>query len=527
MWTKGWREAIWSQIEQPWDVIIIGGGMTGAGVFREAVNAGMHALLVEANDFSYGTSSRSSKLIHGGFRYMRNRQFDVTRESVREREWMLKEAKNLVTPLSFLFPNYDSYHTPNWEFGLGVFLYDLFGSKWQHRTFSLEQVKKIEPNLNCDGFLKGFQYYDAQVDDSRLVLRILQEAVHAGGFALNFARVENLLKTTDGKVCGVLLHDTCDKNGAVVEVRAGLVINASGPWSDEIRQKIKAPKRLRKLRGSHLVFSRQKLPLKQAYTLMHPKDHRAMFAIPWEGTSIIGTTDLDHQLENDDLYASQEEIEYMLHAVHATFPSLKLRQEDILSTFSGIRPVIQSGDGFSPSHASRRHAVWDENGMLTITGGKITTFHIMVDEVLQKAARYLPGKPSFPTGKRMFADLPEIEASNLHPAESLYLLGRYGGDANELIKSAQPGELEHISDTPNFWAELRWAARSEAVLHLDDLLMRRVRLGLVTPNGAESLLPKIRSIVQPELGWEDDRWQLEEQEYRKIWLRYYSPTPGN
>ncbi|MCD4673852.1 MAG: FAD-dependent oxidoreductase, partial [Anaerolineaceae bacterium] len=208
MWTQGWRDRIWSEIDdKPWDIIIIGGGITGAGVLREAVDAGLRVLLLEAKDFSFGTSSRSSKLVHGGFRYLRNRQYDLTRESVREREWMLRAAKHLVTPLGFCMPSYKHSKTPAWQMDVGVILYDLMASKWAHRNFSRAKLLKECPALNPEGLKGGHLYFDAQMDDSRLVLRILQEAVAAGGTAINYARVTGLLRTTEGQACGVIVQD--------------------------------------------------------------------------------------------------------------------------------------------------------------------------------------------------------------------------------------------------------------------------------------------------------------------------------
>jgi glycerol-3-phosphate dehydrogenase len=528
MWHKGWRDHIWSGIDQSWDLIIIGGGITGAGVFRQAVTAGLKVLLVEANDFAFGTSSRSSKLIHGGFRYLRNRQVNVTKESVREREWILREAPNLITPLAFLLPNFDRYHFPSWKLGLGVMIYDLLAPKWNHRKCSPIQLLEACPFLNADGLIGGFQYYDAAMDDVRVLLRVLREAVQAGGVALNYTRAERLLRTGDGQVCGALLRDRVSPDGNTVEVKAKVVVNASGAWSDEVRDQLGQPARLRRLRGSHLVFGRAKLPVNQALTLFHRRDGRAMFVIPWEGATIIGTTDIDHDPALDKKYlepfASEEEICYMMEALLFLFPSLSLSEKDIVSSFSGLRPVIYTGAA-TPSKESRAHALWEEKGLITITGGKYTTFRIMsrqtVDRVL---ARF--GKSEKASRERIFDPLPDLSSFSLDPLTLAYLAGRHGNETARLLAVTKQGELEPIEQLPNVWAELRWAAREEGVEHLDDLLLRRVRLGLLLPRGAADLLGRIRSIVQPELEWSDERWQQEETAYLQTWQRYYSPKPG-
>jgi glycerol-3-phosphate dehydrogenase len=528
MWTSGWRDAIWGIIDQEWDVIIIGGGITGAGILREAVNAGYKALLLEANDFAFGTSSRSSKLIHGGFRYLRNKQYDVTKESVREREWMLKEADNLVTPLQFFLPDYIGSKTPRWQLKLGVVIYDFYGRKWDHKHYNAKELLENIPIMNPNNLAGAYRYCDAQMDDSRMVIRILKESVENGGYAINYAKVSGLLRGKEGRVCGVIIRDRSEPNGREFTAQAKVVINAAGPWSDEIRAHIQKPAHLRKSRGSHLIFPRAKFPLKYAVTLGHPKDNRAMFAIPWEGTTMIGTTDLDHPLSlekrQDEPCASMEEIAYIMEALHNIFPTAEVTQADMISSFAGLRPIISTGKA-NPSDESRGHAVWEEDGLLTIAGGKYTTFRIMAADVLNLARPHLPEARSFPTHKRIIGPIPNPFDCGLDLPSWAYLSGRYGFETPEICACAKPGELEKIEQLPNFWAELRWAAQSDGIIHLDDLLLRRVRIGMLLPNGALDSIEKIRSIVQPELGWNDARWQSEVNAYRAKWERSYSPNP--
>jgi glycerol-3-phosphate dehydrogenase len=313
-----------------------------------------------------------------------------------------------------------------------------------------------------------------------------------------------------------------------MEVKSKVVVNASGAWSDEVRNQLGQPARLRRLRGSHLVFGRTKLPVNQALTLFHPRDGRAMFVIPWEGTTIVGTTDIDHDLTLDKKYvepfASEEEINYMMEALSFMFPGLGLTEKDIVSSFSGLRPVIYAGAA-TPSKESRAHALWEENGLITITGGKYTTFRIMSRQAINRVLARL-GKSETANRECIFDPLPDLSSFSLEPLTIAYLAGRHGNETARLLAAAKQGEMEPIEQLPNIWAELRWAAREEGVEHLDDLLLRRVRLGLLLPYGASGLLPRIRSIVQPELGWSDERWQQEETAYLKTWQRYYSPKPG-
>lgn len=531
LWNTAWRKQVWSSIEQKtWDVIIIGGGITGAGIFREAVNAGLSTLLVEQHDFSFGTSSRSSKLVHGGMRYLSNRQYSVTRESVHERQWMLSAAPGLVTPLSFILPYYDHYTVSRSALHTGIIIYDLMGRKWHHHYYDGVQLNQNLPYLNPNGLKGAFEYDDARVDDSRLVLRLLREGSRQGGTALNYAKVERFLRTRTGQVCGVQLRDFSDmEHRHTAAVQAAVVINAAGPWSDDVRAIINAPARLRKQRGSHLVFQLQKFPLHQAVTLYHPKDHRAMFALPWEGCALIGTTDLDHSSQadvvQDEPSASEFEIEYIMQAAAHTFPDLDLTRDDVIASFAGLRPIINTGKA-NPSDESRAHLVWEEEGLLTITGGKLTIFRKMAKDALLAVRSRLKGSPKFPTRKPIFEPLPDPEGlSGLSPADWLNLAGRYGKDTHPLLAASPAQELTHIDRLPDIWAELRWAARAEGVVHLDDLLLRRVRLGLRLPDGAQAHLPHIRTIIQSELGWNDARWTQEVNIYRGVWERFYSPHP--
>jgi glycerol-3-phosphate dehydrogenase len=528
MWRKGWRERTWSGIDQPWDLIIIGGGITGAGILRHAVAAGLKTLLVEAGDFSSGTSSRSSKLIHGGLRYILNKQYKVTQESVREREWLLREARHLVTRQGFIFPNFEGYHIKTQQIGALINIYDLLAPKWDHRRYGNEKILQEYPVLRSEGMLGGYLYYDAGMDDSRIVIRVIKEAVKAGGTALNYARVEELLRDAKGQVCGVVLKDTSLPGEGTVEVKARIVVNASGPWADKVRGLLGQPSRLRRLRGSHIIFAREKLPMKDALTLLHPRDKRAMFVIPWEGTTILGTTDIDHDpaldMGHTEPFAGRDEISYMMEAASFLFPTLGLRESDIISSFSGLRPIVKGGAG-TPGQESRAHALWQEDGLITITGGKYTTFRIMAKQTVMVVLAKL-GKLPVINLRRVFPRLPDIKAPNIAPETLAYLKGRHGGETGEMIKTAGAGEFEHIGSLPNVWAELRWAARQEAVVHLEDLLLRRVRIGMLLPNGAKEHLAKVKGIVQGELGWDDWRWQQEAAAYLDTWQKYYSPSPG-
>jgi glycerol-3-phosphate dehydrogenase len=523
MWERGWRERVWSELNRPWDLIVIGGGITGAGILREAVRAGLRALLVEAHDFASGTSSRSSKLVHGGLRYLKQGEIKLTFESVRERERLLKEGRGLVTQLGFLLPTFAGDRPPAWVFGLGLTLYDLLALQWTHRRYDAEDMRELCPPLNESILRGGYRYFDAETDDARLVLRVIREAVREGGAALNYARVESLLRSQSGRVCGVALRDQVSQRTA--EVRAAVVISATGAWADDLRLQLGQRQKLRRLRGSHLILPTHRLPLRRAVTFLHPADRRPVFAVPWEGVIVFGTTDVDHAapLETDTAISAFE-VGYLLAALNHAFPSLELGPKDVLATLSGVRPVVASRTGqANPSKESREHVLWDENGLLTVTGGKLTTFRLMAHDALEAVRARLPTHPRFDARHRMLTEPPDPGLiAYLDPSTRLRLLGRYGADAPEVIASAARGELESIGGSAALWAELRWAARAEGVAHLDDLLLRRVRLGLLLPNGGLDFMPRIRAIAQAELGWDDERWAREAAAYAELWKRCYS-----
>jgi glycerol-3-phosphate dehydrogenase len=526
MWEHGWRDRVWSSLDVGWDLIVIGGGITGAGILREATRAGLRALLVEAGDFASGTSSRSSKLVHGGFRYLRNGQLKLTLESVRERERLLREGRGLVTPLSFLLAGFDGDRIPLWLYGVGLGVYDLLALRWGHRRYDPAGMMALCPQLDRQGLEGGYRYIDAETDDARLVLRVLREAIRDGGTALNYARVVELQRLRSGRVVGVTLQDEAPpRSKRLAEVRGSAIINATGVWADELRTQIGGKPCLRHLRGSHLVFPWERLPLTRAASFLHPADQRPVFAFPWEGVTILGTTDVEHDapLETDPAI-SPSEVDYLLGAAEHAFPAVELGQADVLSTFSGIRAVHDTGQ-FDPSRESREHILRRESNLLTVTGGKLTTFRLMAHGALRAVRTSITNLSRLDRNWRVLDPPPSAEnlPSKLEPSVRLRIIGRHGDDAGRVLACAGADELGPIGHSVALWAELRWAARAEGVVHLDDLLLRRVRLGLLLPDGGSSWLPRVRKIAQSELGWDDDRWGQEVERYFALWKRAYSP----
>lgn len=518
----GKRADIWTRIQATpeWDVIVIGGGITGAGILREAARAGLRALLVEQRDFAWGTSSRSSKMVHGGLRYLKQGQIGVTLQSVRERQNLLADGEGLVTRLGFLMPMYEGGSKLPYQIGLSI--YDLMAMQWGHRQYKRDEFAMLAPRISREGLEGGFSFEDAQTDDARLVLRVLQEAIADGGVAVNYVQAEHLLKNSDG-VSGVTVRDV--ESGQTADACARAVINATGAWVDKLRGEVGGEKHIRPLRGSHLIFPSWRFPMAQAVLFDHPHDHRPVFVHPWEDTTLVGTTDIDHDGDlNAEPHISGEEVAYLLAACNSQFPALDLTVSDILSTYAGVRPVIGTGKA-DPSKESRDHVVWLEDGLLSVTGGKLTTFRVIALDALKAAEALLPDvhfSDDAPVFDPVEDDLP-LEADSLTEAERIRLLGRYGANAADLVRSAQGDDLCHVPTTRTLWAELRWTAHAEAVVHLDDLLLRRTRLGLVLPEGGLQQVERIRQVC--ELGWDDGRWDEEVARYRTLWQTHYSLPP--
>jgi len=522
MFPKNWRATTWDKLGETWDIIVVGGGITGAGILREATHAKLKVLLVEQRDFAWGTSSRSSKLVHGGLRYLATGQVGLTLESVREREALLDDGVGLIDPLGFLIATHKGDNPGKLTYSAGLAIYDLLALQWTHRYYKPADFKMLAPHINTENLKGGFRYGDAQTDDARLTLRVIQEAIEAGGYALNYVQAQDLIRENEA-VVGVKIADVI--TGQVADVRAKVVINATGAWADMLRMKMGAEPKMRPLRGSHLVFPLWRLPVAQAIGFAHPLDGRPVFALPWEGVTLIGTTDIDHPQDlNIEPCISPDEVAYLMGAVNHQFPSRNIILDDVIATWAGVRPVIGTGKD-DPSKESRDYVIWQESGLLTVTGGKLTTFRAIAQNALKAAAHLLPNMPAMsrktPVLNPVEVDLP----IDLDEPIRRRLLGRYARNAPMLVSIALPDELAIIPNTHTLWAELRWCARAEGVIHLEDLMLRRTRIGLLLPNGGADYLPRIRAMCQKELGWDDAKWDAEATAYITLWKAHYSLPP--
>jgi len=506
---------------EEWDLLIIGGGISGAGVLREAVRAGWRAVLIEQRDFAWGTSSRSSKLVHGGLRYLKEGQLGMTLHSVRERQRLMHEAPELIEAQSFMFADCVGRKPGRRLFQLGLAIYDLMAGHSSRAYVDAAGARALAPGLSPPGLRGATVFLDAKTDDARLVWRVLAEAEAAGGMSLNYVAARS--PVLDGQqVRGMTVEDV--ESGQRFVVKARSVVNATGVWADRLRAALGGKPMLRPLRGSHLVLPFWRLPVAQSISLMHPQDGRPVFFYPWEGATLIGTTDLDHPGDLDSEAAiTAPEVAYLLAAANDQFPDAALAPADVAACYAGVRPVVDDGSG-DPSKAGRDHVVLDEAGMVTLTGGKLTTFRLMAQDALALAAPHV-GKAYVRSEERVFAvaaDVdPKLPASVRHR-----LAARYGANAARFSAQAEASELESVPGTRTLWLELRLAAKHEAIVHLDDLLLRRTRLGILLPRGGLDHEARIRALCQPALGWDDARWQQEVACYRDLIAAHYSlPAP--
>lgn len=469
-----------------YDLIIIGGGITGAGIFREAARANVSVLLVEARDFASGTSSWSSKLVHGGLRYLQTGEWRLTAESVRERQRLLREAPDLVERLDFLLPCYRGVKPSRSMVRMGLWLYDRFARDAAARSQSLDAAASlaITPQLATPHLLGALRYQDARTDDCRLVWRLIEQGQCDGGTALNYVKAAQLLHA-QGRSCGVALCDA--ETDDTREIGAGVVINATGVWAQNLAGQGATTPKLRPLRGSHLVVPQARLPLPCAVSFFHPRDRRPVFAYPWQGATLIGTTDLDH---HDDLWMprmTRPEADYLLEAFDWLMPSVALKLDDALSSFAGVRSVVDDGSG-KPSSASRESAQWSAPGFIGITGGKLTTFRVTARQVLAEAAKQLPALRLAAEDAPLF-DQPRSESPAFAPTQQ---------------------QVETRVD--------------EQVHHLDDLLLRRSRAGLVLPDFGEVLIAPALAACRRLHGWDDIRCEREAAAYRSHVRQQHSPT---
>ncbi|HXF95366.1 MAG TPA: glycerol-3-phosphate dehydrogenase/oxidase, partial [Gemmatimonadales bacterium] len=452
---------------EPVDLLVIGGGITGAGIARDAALRGIRTAIVEKGDWGSGTSSNSSRLVHGGLRYLEQRDFGLVFEASRERRVLLRVAPHLVRPLAFLFPVYRGARVPAWRLRAGLWLYDLlslFRNVKSHRWLRPRRVRREEPALRDRDLVGAALYYDAQTDDARLVLATVRSAARAGALAANYAEVVSLAKP-DGRVRGATVRDLL--TGETRTVRALVVVNATGPWADAVRRldDPRAEPLLRPTKGAHVAVPRARIGHRHAVTMFSPIDGRVMFVLPWGELSYVGTTETDDAGSPDDVRVTADDVVYLLRSANAYFPNARLGPADVVSTWAGLRPLVVAAGDLPPGAVPREHRIVESPaGLVTIAGGKLTTYRVMAQDVVDLVARRLHDLDGRPVAGRP-------------PTHRLPLPGGEAADLEVLVEAARARD---VSEPVARHLVASYGSESAAVLNLvgqDPALGRPVAAG--------------------------------------------------
>jgi glycerol-3-phosphate dehydrogenase len=503
---------------KPWHMLIIGGGATGVGVAVDAASRGYDVLLLEQSDFGKGTSSRSTKLVHGGVRYLEQGNIPLVMEALRERGILRQNAPHLVGDLAFVVPRYDWWEAP--FYGVGLKIYDLLAGKYgfgPSQLLSREETLQRLPNIKQDGLRGGVVYFDGQFDDSRLLINLAQTAADQGAVLLNYAQVTGTTKGPDGFVSGADAREI--ESGQTFRVAANVVINATGPFSDSVR-KMAEPSvepMIAPSQGIHLVFDRSFLPGNSAIMVPHTSDGRVMFAIPWHGHTVVGTTDTPIQEVSLEPRPLPEEIDFILETAGRYLHKVPTRG-DVLSVFVGIRPLVRDSKANSTAALSRDHTVRiDESGLLSIAGGKWTTYRRMAEDSVNQAATLarLPETPAV------------TERLNIHgfhtQAGEFKDLAVYGSDAvgiQNLVRDDPGLERRLHASLPYCAAEVIWATRAEMARTVEDVLARRTRALFLNARAAIEMAPEVAEIMALELG-QDESWERNQVKVFRELARHY------
>lgn len=535
-------EALDRLASEQFDVLVIGGGITGAGVALDAAARGLRTALVERRDFASGTSSRSSKLVHGGLRYLQQREFRLVWENLAERRRLLANAPHLVRPLPFVIPLLGaagatgeavarSYSTALWA-------YDLSGGLrigHRHRRLDAAEVRGAMPALRGDRVVTGFEYHDAFADDARLALAVLRTAVlDHGAVAANYASVAGLLKDGSGRVHGAVLDDG-------TEVRAVVVVNAAGVWADHVDTLNDPGHRpsLRPAKGIHLTVERRRLPCHTAAVLPVPGDRRSIFVVPWGERVYLGTTDTGYLGPLDDPQCTPDDVAYLLGAANAALAD-PLKASDVVGTWAGLRPLLDRARSTRTADLSRRHRVTVGASVVTVTGGKLTTYRKMaadtVDEVVSLLRR---GAHRSPTGSLALrgaggAGTLVDQPGALDATAAAHLTSRYGSEAGlitALVVETPDLGRPLVAGLPYLRAEAVFAVRAEMARTVDDVLSRRTRCLILARDASAAAAPDVARLLAPELGWSPARVEQEAAAYvaaaeRERAAAGLAPTPA-
>ena len=514
--------------DEPFDVLVVGGGITGVGVALDAATRGLRTALVERDDLASGTSSKSSKLVHGGIRYLQQREVGLVYEALAERQILRHTAPHLVRVLPFLLPVFtrDGLLPRRLARLLGttMWAYDLTGGLRigkLHQRVSKEEALEYMPTLHADNVAASYVYYDAQTDDARLTLAVARTAADYGAAIANYARLVELDKGADGHVRGARVV----ADGQTIEVQANLVVNATGVWSDDVRALDEGthPSSIRPAKGVHITVPWSLVQNKIAAVIPVPKDRRSVFVVPWGGVAgdhrftYIGTTDTDYDGPVDDPQITPDDVEYLLRAINAAVTTT-ISKSDILGTWAGLRPLVRAATSERTADLSRRHSVRSSaSGVITVTGGKLTTYRRMAADTIDAAVKQLgiDGRRPSRTKRVQLHGAAGWDSTDLPP----YLATRYGGDTREVLALTgnDPSLAEPIVPGLAYSkAEVVYAVRSEMARTVDDVLSRRTRARLLARDASAEAAAGVATLMAGELGWSDAERDQQAERYRAL-----------
>lgn len=528
------------------DVVIVGGGINGAGIARDAARRGLSVAVVEQNDLAFGTSSRSSKLIHGGLRYLEQYRVHLVFESVSERQRLMACAPHLVAPLGFLFPVYKGDKQPLSLIRAGMWLYDglsLFRSPQRHRTLDPAECKTMVPELDQEGLTGAPLYYDCATDDARLTLETAIDATRFGAIVAPWTQAIGFTRGAGGRFRRVRVKNVLD--GREVEIKARAVVNATGPWTDATLDAADGPKKstslLRPTKGVHIVVDAARLSLPHAVVCRHPKDGRVLFAIPWGDRTYVGTTDTDESGDPSEVRASHDDVRYLIDAIASYFPTAKVGEEDVIATWAGLRPLISDGDGggASESEVSREHKILvGDGGIVTVAGGKLTTYRKMAAEVVDVVVAELgenallgkelgpskteldplPGGVGFDgSAAQRRAMATTLASEGIADDIAEHLISTYGSRAREvaaLVARDPSAGMRLVDGRPEIVAQVDFAIAEELAATACDVLCRRTQLSLRDHDQGLGALDAVVSRMAEKLGWSEARIAEEKARYQ-------------
>ncbi|HEY5164753.1 MAG TPA: glycerol-3-phosphate dehydrogenase/oxidase [Acidimicrobiia bacterium] len=518
-------EALRRLASDPFDVLVVGGGIVGAGCALDAASRGLRTALVERQDFASGTSSKSSKLVHGGIRYLQQREFGLVYEGLAERQLALRNAPHLVRVLPFLIPilSKDGLIDPRVARALGaaMWMYDLTGGlriHKAHQRVAKARALTLMPTLREDNVASAYLYYDAQADDARLTLCLARTAAAHGAAVANAVRVVGVTKDSDGKVTGARVA----ADDREFEIRARTIVNATGVWSDGVRALDEGtqPASIRPAKGIHIAVPWSKVRNEIAAIIPVPKDRRSVFVVPWGDFTYVGTTDTDYDGPIDDPQCTPADVEYLLTALNRAITE-PVSTADVTGTWAGLRPLLASASNERTADLSRRHGVRvSTSGVITVTGGKLTTYRRMASDTIDQVGRLLGRRIRARTkhllllGAEGFQAPPATpEAASLHE----HLAGRYGTEAEHvlaLIRENPTWRERLVPGLPYVQAEAIHAARHEMAGTLDDVLSRRTRSRLLARDASRAAADDVARLIAPELGWDAARTRHEVEGFR-------------